>query len=123
MLPITNGEKMKTYLSTADCVERLMEDEYAAWSYRGATALVEYLEELERDIGEITFNVIDIRCEYEEWSDAVTCAVEHGWEPGDSGCDGETESEDVTAFAVEWLKNRATVIIVEGARSIIVNSF
>ena len=108
---------MKTYLSTADCVERLMEDEYAAWSYRGATAIVEYLEELERDIGEITFNAIDIRCEYEEWSDAITCAVEHGWQP--SGGDGDM----VTAKAVEWLLDRAVVIIVEGARSIIVNSF
>ena len=109
---------MKTYLSTAEAVERLLADEYAAWSYRGATALVEYLEELERD-GEITFNAIDIRCEYEEWSDAVTCAVEHGWQPGD----GETESDEVTAKAVEWLSDRATVILVEGARSIIVNSF
>jgi hypothetical protein len=106
-----------------------MDDEYAAWSYRGAVALVEYLEELEVDhvhparqlsrCGEVVFNPIDIRCEWEEWSDAITCAVEHGWEPGDSVCDGD----EVTAKAVEWLLDRATVIIVEGARSIIVNSF
>jgi hypothetical protein len=100
-----------------------MADEYAAWSYRGAVALVGYLEDIEHDIGEITFNVIDIRCEYEEWSDAITCAVEHGWEPGDSGCDGETESDEVIAKAIEWLQHRATVIRIDGARSIIVNSF
>lgn len=99
-----------------------MDDEYAAWSYRGATALVEYLEELESD-GETVFNVIDIRCEYSEWSDAVTCAVEHGWKPAENGCDGETERDFVTAKAVEWLQHRAAVILVEGAKSVIVSNF
>ena len=106
---------MKVYLSTAECVQRLLADEYAAWSYRGAVALVEYLEGIDCDGDEITFNPIDIRCEYSEWSDSVTCAVEHGWEPGDS--------DDVTANAVEWLQDRATVIIVDGAQSIIVSNF
>jgi hypothetical protein len=110
---------MKVYLSTAEAVQRLMADEYAAWSYRGATALVEYLEELEHEIKHFVFNVIDIRCEFHEWSDAVTCAVEHGWEPGDSVCDGD----EVIAKAVDWLQNRATVIRIAGARSIIVSNF
>ena len=108
---------MKVYLSTADCVERLLADEYAAWSYAGAVALVEYLDGIDQDGGEITFNVIDIRCEYAEWSDAVTCAVEHGWEP--SGGDGDM----VTAQAFDWLLDRAAVIRIDGAKSIIVSNF
>jgi hypothetical protein len=108
---------MKTYLSTAECVQRLLADEYAAWSYAGAVALVEYLDGIDCDGEEITFNVIDIRCEYSEWSDAITCAVEHGWEPGDS------ESDEVTAKAVEWLLDRAAVIRIAGSKSIIVSNF
>lgn len=108
---------MRTYISTSDCVERLLTDPYAAWTYRGAMALVEYLEEIADDV-DFTFNVIDIRLEFAQWSDAVTCATAHGWKPN-----GETESDDVTEKAVEWLQDRATVIMVEGARSIIVSNF
>lgn len=43
---------MKKTLSTYDIANALHQDKYAGWSYAGAKALAEYLEELER-LGEI----------------------------------------------------------------------
>ena len=41
---------MKAYISKHDMIERLMTDEYANWSYFGASALVDYLENLEAEL-------------------------------------------------------------------------
>ena len=48
--------------------EDLLDDEYANWSYSGASALFEYLTELEEDTGEqIEFDRVALRCEYSEY--------------------------------------------------------
>ena len=62
---------MKMHLSSTQAIDFLMTDEYADWSYQGATALVEHFETLEEDLGEeIIFNSIDFRCDYSEYRDA-----------------------------------------------------
>ena len=47
---------------------RLMDDEYATWSYDGAVAIYEYLEQISDDTGEpIEFCKVAIRCDFHEY--------------------------------------------------------
>ena len=58
---------MKRELTTSEMVNELLNDEYADWSYNGARALIEYLEQMEEDCGmSIEFDRVAIRCEYTE---------------------------------------------------------
>ena len=58
---------MNIELTKSDCAHRLMQDEYAGWSWEGAMALAEYYEELEADMGEsISFDPVSIRCDWNE---------------------------------------------------------
>tara|TARA_R110000824_G_scaffold73871_1_gene188094 strand:- start:158 stop:577 length:420 start_codon:yes stop_codon:yes gene_type:complete len=60
---------MKQTISTNEAAHQLYNDENAGWSFKGATALAEYLEELEEETGgEMEFNRVDVRCEYSEYS-------------------------------------------------------
>lgn len=52
----------------SEFINRLTSDEYASFTYNGASALYEYLTELEEDIGqEIQFDHVAIRCDYSEY--------------------------------------------------------
>ena len=56
-------------LSTTQAVQELMADENANWSFEGATALVEWIEEFEEDQGEpIEFDPVGLRCEFSEYT-------------------------------------------------------
>ena len=56
-------------LSTNQAVTELMADDNANWSYEAATALVEWLEELEDSSGEpIEFDPVALRCEFSEYT-------------------------------------------------------
>jgi len=51
-----------------DFIDSLTSDEYASFTYSGASALYDYLTDLEEDIGEdIQFDRIAIRCDYSEY--------------------------------------------------------
>jgi hypothetical protein len=55
--------------TTNEMIQMLRNDQYANWSYEGAEALIEYLEQLADDTGEdIEFNVVELRCYYSEYS-------------------------------------------------------
>jgi len=55
-------------LSTNEATLILMRDEYAAWTYHGAKALVEYLEELSDETGEnLQLDPVALRCEFTEY--------------------------------------------------------
>lgn len=55
--------------TTSEMIQMLLNDQFANWSYEGAEALVEYLEQLSNDTGEnIEFNVVELRCYYSEYS-------------------------------------------------------
>tara|TARA_R110002051_G_scaffold322839_2_gene414487 strand:+ start:163 stop:534 length:372 start_codon:yes stop_codon:yes gene_type:complete len=59
---------MKDTLTTNQAAHILLQDDNAAWSYAGANALCEYLEEIEEDCGiEIEFCQVAIRCDYSEF--------------------------------------------------------
>ena len=55
-------------VSKYEFTEDLLDDEYANWSYSGASALFEYLTELEEDTGEqIEFDRVALRCDFSEY--------------------------------------------------------
>ena len=109
---------MKKTLTTDQAADLLVADDNAGWSYAGASALVEYLENLEEDTGEeIEFDRIAIRCDFSEYESAREAAKEYGWEP-----DEDADSDDAEeAAALEWLNDRTTVITFGGG--VIVRQF
>lgn len=79
---------MKQTLSTSQAVDFLLRDENARWSYQGARALVEHLEQLEEETGdEMEMDVVAIRCDYSEhvtaWEACEDLDLEVTGETGD----------------------------------------
>ena len=111
---------MKEYLTSSECVRRLLDDSNANWSRAGATAPVQYLEEQEIETdNEQEFCVVDIRCIYSEYESSVEAATAYGWEPED-GVDIDDDyviDPDSALFATResdatmWLMDRTTVIV------------
>ena len=118
---------MKIDLAHMTAVDLLRQDEYAAWSYKGAVALVEYLENLENEIGEeITFNCIDFRCEFSEYHSVQDWITSHFGRPlkdalkfADIECDLSSEY-DVDESISEYIRDRGTLVEFDGG--IIVSS-
>ena len=55
-------------VSKYEFTEDLLCDEYANWSYSGASALFEYLTGLEENTGEqIEFDKVALRCDFSEY--------------------------------------------------------
>ena len=101
---------MKTTLTTSEAADLLIADDNAGWSYAGARALVEHLEQLEEDIGEeIEFDRVAMRCEYREYESALEAAKEYGFEP-----DEDADEDAIEESALEWLRDRTTVITFNG---------
>ena len=62
------GETMKDTLTANRAAHILLQDDNAAWSYSGARALCEYLEQKEEDSGEEEeFCPVAIRCDFSEF--------------------------------------------------------
>ena len=61
---------MYVEMTTNQMVHTLLKDEYANWSYEGATALIEYLEEFETWNSEspLEFDPVALRCEFTEFT-------------------------------------------------------
>jgi len=116
---------MKETLGTLDAASRLYEDEYADWSYDGARALVEYLEELEDDIGkEIEFDVVALRCEYTEYGSAEEAVEECS--PADYADLQEQsngDADDLKELCMEYLRDRTALIEIPGSEGIIIQNY
>jgi len=105
---------MKTTTSHYQAVNELLQDDDATWSRQGAHALVDYLEQLEDELGtDIEFDVIAIRCDFSEYDQdefidyfGYLVDTEEGLTP-----------EDVANAIMEELENRTTVIVVGDAYS------
>jgi uncharacterized alpha/beta hydrolase family protein len=96
-------------LSTHDIAHALSSNKDNGFSYKGALALAEYLEQYEEDTGErIELDTVAIRCEYNEYESAYDAALDYGVE------DLEENEEDKEAYCLEWLQDRTTVIPFEG---------
>ena len=94
---------MKTILSTNELIDELRRDEYASWSYDGAKALADYLQEYEESTGEeLEFDPIAIRCEFTEYENAIDAAAQY------------TSEFTTEAAALEYLQDHTSVITYDG---------
>lgn len=116
---------MKETLTTGNAASRLYEDEYAGWSYGGARALVEYLEELEDDIGEeIEFDRVALRCEYTEYGsaeEAVESCSDDDYD--DLKEQSEGDADDLKELCMEYLLHHTTVIEIPESDGIIIRKY
>jgi hypothetical protein len=117
---------MKLNLSTSHAADLLYKDEFAGWSYAGALALCEYLDDWEEAIGEdIEFCPVAIRCDYSEYNSVEEAIVELC---GDSPMEiaGVDTPEELATGDYEddlrnYLQEHTTVIPFDGG--VIVQSF
>jgi hypothetical protein len=130
---IRKHENMKMTLSTYDIADALKRDNNANWSYAGAQALAEHLEEYEESTGEeLELDIVAIRCDFseypslEDWaseyfSDIAQAADALGLTVDMSGDEFEEDEGDITEATREYIQDRATLIEFDGG--IIVSSF
>jgi hypothetical protein len=123
---------MKLNLNTNHAAHLLMQDEHANWSRAGAFALVDYLEELEEDCGEvIEFCPVSLRCDYsqyssleewanDQWRSSFDGVDELGLTVGDDG-KIEESSDEIDEAIREYIRDRGTLL--EFSDGIIVSSF
>jgi hypothetical protein len=113
---------MKATLTTSQAAAMLKADTNANWSYDGAYAMIEYLEQLEEDTGaEMEFDAVAIRCDYSEYESALQAANDQGFEPNPNLCDEEQSDEDKESDALAWLQDNTQVIEFEGG--VIIQNF
>ena len=117
---------MKLQLSTSYAVDLLLQDEFAKWSYNGATALVEHLEDREEELDvEINFNCIDLRCEYSEYESVQDWLTSYYGSPlndalKSAGIEHDEDEYKMYLSIAEYIHERGTLIEFEGG--IIVSS-
>lgn len=115
---------MKLTLNTNHAAHLLMQDEHANWSHAGAYALVEYLEELEEDCGEvIEFCPVSLRCDYSQYESLDAWATEQ-WgndRDFDEALNDMTEQQASDESIREYIRDRGTLL--EFSDGIIVSSF
>jgi len=123
---------MKTTLSTSDIAHALKSDENAAWTWNGAKALAEYLEEYEESTGEeLELDVCAIRCDFsesaslEEWAGMhfashVDAVNELGLTIGDGGALEESSEEQDDSIRA-YIRDHGTLIEFDGG--VIVSCF
>jgi len=123
---------MKTTLSTSDIARALKSDENAAWSWNGARALAEYLEQLEEETGEeMEMDVCAIRCDFSEYDSLEAWAADYFRNQADAvdklcltlGMDGsiDEDSGEIDDLIRSYIRDKGTLIEFDGG--IIVSSF
>jgi hypothetical protein len=115
---------MKMTLTTHAVANELRKDDNASWSYAGAFALAEYLEELEDSTGEeMELDVVAIRCDFSEYSSLQEWAHDHfsnAWE--ELGIDEEdADDEELDGKIREYIQDNGQLIEFDGG--VIVSSF
>jgi len=113
---------MKTTLSTYQIADALKTDENANWSWNGAKALAEYLEQLEEDTGEeMELDVCAIRCaircDFSEYASLEDWADDYGMD--EDILDGEDEEREDKIR--DYIQDRGQIVEFDGG--IIVSSF
>ena len=115
---------MKETLNALEIADRLFRDENANWSYAGAKALAEYLEQLEEDTGEeMEFDRVSIRCDYAEWKSLQEWAADYfsgDWKE-ELGCKESDCIDDWDNAIRDYIRDHGTLIEFDGG--IIVSSF
>jgi hypothetical protein len=90
-------------ITTGQAANMLIDDKNSSWSYNGARALVEYLEDMETQTDTpIEFDRVALRCEWAEYETALEAAED---------CGANVEDEE---RALDWLRNNTSVIEFDG---------
>ncbi len=111
---------MKKTLSTSDMARTLLADDYADWSWEGATTLLEYLQEIDDSTGmETEFDPIAIRCDFTEYASAAECVQDIASsdfedltkELQDEYSDNEqVDYDELESICLAYLEHRTTVL-------------
>ena len=113
---------MKKTLTTSEIAHELFQDENANWSYNGAYALANYLQELEEDLGEsIEFDAVAIRCDFSEYESLQEWASEYGLDCIDLGVESDDDDETKEEAILEYIQDHGQVIGFDGG--VIVSNF
>lgn len=126
---------MKQSVSLGEFRDRfLSSDTYKdSFSYEGLTALYEYIEGYEREIGEeIDFDMVALCCEYSEYTSAWEAMKQYqpedmpvcedtGVDENGHGMDLMEIKEEEERMAIEWLEEHTQVIPVSNVGVIIQN--
>jgi len=124
---------MKTTLSTNEVTHALLQDDNAAWSYEGAKAFAEYLDDMEVQMEEeMELDVVALRCDFSEHESAVDCIDDLGygfeseldpsdWEEMCEHLKADYEAHVKEEEALEYLSENTQVITFEGG--IIIQGF
>ena len=112
-------------LNTYQIADALKNDTCARWSYAGANALAEYLEEYEESTGEeLELDTCAIRCDFSEWDSLQEWAGDYFGTDADwrsiIGCEN-CEDEETDDKIREYIQDHGQLIEFEGG--IIVSSF
>jgi len=108
---------MKTTLNTYEIAAALREDSNAGWSYDGAKALAEYLEDYEETTGEeMELDVCAIRCDFSEFASLQDWAESYGME-----YDKEADEDDQEEEIRRYVQDHTTLI--EFSSGVIVANF
>ena len=112
-------------LTTSQVADELRKDTNANWSYAGANALAEYLEEYEESTGEeIELDTCAIRCDFSEYASLQDWAHDHFSNALEELGFDETEENDddeVNDKIREYIQDHGQLIEFDGG--IIVSSF
>ncbi len=120
---------MKMTLNTRQVANYLTADKDANWSYSGAFALAEYLEEMEESTGEeMELDVCAIRCDFAEWpslqewlSDYYGQPLAIALERAGIDLDGEEDEDEIDDLIRDFIADNGQLIEFDGG--IIVSSF
>lgn len=123
---------MKTTLNTYDIANALKSDENANWTWNGARALAEYLEQIEEDTGEeMELDVVAIRCEFSEYESLESWASDYFRNQADAvdklgltlGMDGsiDEDSDEIDDMIRSYIQDQGQLIEFDGG--VIVSSF
>ena len=121
---------MKKTLTTYDIAHALESDKYAAWSWNGARALAEYLEELEQDLGEETeLDIVAIRSDFSESTSLRDWLMEHhgaetlvfALQYSGIDLDGDEDDDEIDDLIRSYIQDHGHLIEFDGG--VIVSSF
>ena len=123
---------MKITINTSDIARALKSDENANWSWNGAKALAEYLEELEEETGEeMELDVVAIRCDFSEYESLESWASDYFRNQADAvdklgltlGMDGsiDEDSDEIDDMIRSYIQDQGQLIEFDGG--VIVSSF
>jgi len=110
-------------LSTHDVARELSDDANSGFSYDGALALAEYLEELEEDMGDsIEFDRVAIRCDFSEYESLQEWAQDYFADYVERLCiDKDMDDDDIDDEIRNYIHDHGQLI--EFDDGIIVSSF